>query len=467
LTSAAQFARQAWIRALQNVASIDRSPHLILPTLIGRLAQEHESRTALASLEDSLTYRQLERRCNQYARWGIAEGLEPGDCACLTMSNCAEYLAVWLGLTRIGAVVALAGAQLPSEGLARTINLVSPKLVIAGAGQAGALSLARERLTCRPASWTLGPPSADLASVGPALAAHSGEPLPESSRAPPPLDATALFMFTSGTSGPPKAAKVSHRRLMQWSLWFAGLLDTRPEDRMYDCLPLHHAVGGVVAPGATLLGGGTVIIRERFSASRFWRDIHDERCTLFQYIGELCRYLVNSPHDPAESEHALRIACGNGLRPDIWRDFQARFRIPRILEYYAATEGAFSLYNCEGEPGAIGRIPPYLRHQQPVEILRFDFDTGAPWRDAAGFCRRCEIDEVGEAVGQGRFEGYTDAESSARKILKNVFEAGDAWYRTGDLMRRNERGFYYFVDRVGDTYRWKGENVSTSEVQSV
>jgi fatty-acyl-CoA synthase len=312
----------------------------------------------------------------------------------------------------------------------------------------------------------------EFAPLGPELARFPGDDLRASEWTPPPLAATALYIYTSGTTGLPKAAKVSHHRVMQWSHWFAGLMDTQPHDRMFNCLPLYHSVGGVVATGATLVGGGAVVIRARFSASDFWRDVRDEHCTLFQYIGELCRYLVNARHQEIETAHSLRIACGNGLRPEVWETFQSRFRIPRILEYYASTEGNFSLYNCEGQPGAIGKIPSFLAHRLPVALLRFDVDSGEPRRNAAGFCERCGTDEVGEAVGlipgegkdlAGRFEGYADAEATARKVLRNVFKDGDAWYRTGDLMRRDANGFYYFVDRVGETYRWKGENVSTAK----
>src|SRR5260370_2796023 len=186
---------------------------------------------------------------------------------------------------------------------------------------------------------------------------------------------------------------------MQCSHWFAGSRDTRPTDRMFNCLPLYHSVGGVVATGATLVSGGAVVIRARFSASDFWRDVRDERCTLFQYIGELCRYLVNAPRQEIETAHRLRIACGNGLRPEIWEIFQNRFKIPRILEYYASTEGNFSLYNCEGRPGAIGKIPSFLAHRLPVALLRFDVESGEPRRNADGFCERCQPNEVGEAAG--------------------------------------------------------------------
>jgi fatty-acyl-CoA synthase len=319
-----------------------------------------------------------------------------------------------------------------------------------------------------------GASTADLPPLDEQLAQLPGEALAPAEFHAPTLNERALCIYTSGTTGLPKAANVSHYRLMQWSHWFAGLIDARPGDRMYNCLPMYHSVGGVVATGATLVGGGAVVLRERFSARAFWQDVISERCTLFQYIGELCRYLVNTPPQPAETQHALRLACGNGLRADVWQEFQQRFRIAQVLEYYASTEGNFSLYNCEGKVGAIGRIPPFLAHRLPVALVRFDLDTGLPWRAADGHCVRCVRGEVGEALGQivagagaTGFEGYTDAAASSKKVLHDVFAPGDAWYRTGDLMRQDEQGFFYFVDRVGDTFRWKGENVSTTEVAGV
>jgi fatty-acyl-CoA synthase len=467
-----KFARDAWIRALERTASIDRLG-VTLPVLIGRLAQEFDAAPALVSTEATLSYRELAIRCNKYARWGLAQGLRPKDTVGLMMPNCAEYMAIWLGLTRIGAVVALINNNLAGDALVHSINIVAPRAVIVGSDVASQLIAVRTRLNLDLSCRVHGLSTQDLAPLAPELARFSGDELRDSECAPPPIDTTALYIYTSGTTGLPKAAKVSHYRVMQWSHWFAGLMDTRSTDRMFNCLPLYHSVGGVVATGATLVGGGAVVIRARFSASDFWRDVRDERCTLFQYIGELCRYLVNAPHQEIETAHRLRIACGNGLRPEVWQPFQNRFKIPRILEYYASTEGNFSLYNCEGHPGAIGKIPSFLAHRLPVALLRFDVDSGEPWRNADGFCERCQPNEVGEAVGfipgagkelAGRFEGYADPEASARKVLRNVFEDGDSWYRTGDLMRRDERGFYYFVDRVGETYRWKGENVSTAEV---
>jgi fatty-acyl-CoA synthase len=273
----------------------------------------------------------------------------------------------------------------------------------------------------------------------------------------------------------PKAANVSHHRIMMWSYWFAGLADITPDDRMYDCLPLYHSVGGIVATGAALVSGGSVVVQERFSARQFWDDMARWDCTLFQYIGELCRYLTAAAPHPAERAHRLRLACGNGMSADVWRAFEKRFAIPRILEFYAATEGNFSLYNVEGKIGAIGKVPSFLMARNPIAVVKFDFDAGRPLRGADGFCIRCERDEPGEAIGRiardgrdlsARFEGYTSAADTEEKILRNVFAPGDAYMRSGDLMCIDAQGFYYFVDRIGDTFRWKGENVATLEVAS-
>ena len=465
---------KAWVRALERTAPIERDPSLTLPVLIGRLAVRFGDAPALLSTEAALTYRSLAAACNRYARWGLERGIAAGDTVCLVMANCPDYLAIWLGLSGIGVTVALINTNLRGELLAHSMNLVAPRYVIVGATLCSAVSEVRTRLPASLECWANGPGGGDLPRLDLAIASLPGDaPEPSRFRAPS-LTERALCIYTSGTTGLPKAANVSHLRLMQWSHWFAGLIDVQPEDRMYNCLPLYHSVGGVVATGATLVGGGAVVLRERFSASDFWQDVVAERCTLFQYIGELCRYLLNSPTQPEETRHQLRLACGNGLRAEVWIEFQKRFHVPQILEYYAATEGNFSLYNCEGQPGAIGRIPPFLAHRVPVALVKFDVDSGAPARDASGHCIRCAPGEVGEAIGQilgesgvTRFEGYTDAQASQKKVLRHVFAPEDVWYRTGDLMRQDAQGFFYFVDRVGDTFRWKGENVSTTEVEEV
>jgi fatty-acyl-CoA synthase len=471
-------AKKAWVRALERTATIERNPRRTLPVVIEELAGRYESAPALISPAASLSYRALARRANQYARWALNQDLRPGSVVCLLLGNCPDYLAAWLGLTRAGVTVALLNTHLAGEPLRHSIRIVSPHALIAGAELC-------ERLLAEPAPiaasvpcWVLGEGPQPLARLHTALDECSCDPLTEAERAVPALADRALYIYTSGTTGLPKAAVVTHHRLMQWSHWFAGLMDITPADRLYDCLPMYHSVGGVVATGAALVGGGAVVVRERFSASCFWQDIRAERCTIFQYIGELCRYLVNATGDvEREAEgHTLRLACGNGLRAEVWEAFQSRFRIPAVLEYYAATEGTFSLYNCEGRVGSIGRIPPFLSHRYPVALIRCDPATGTAVRDEQDCCIRCQPGESGEAIGRIAtdrgsagipFEGYADAEATRRKVLRDVFEPGDAWYRTGDLMSRDAQGFYYFVDRIGDTFRWKGENVSTTEVASV
>src|SRR5438270_755481 len=347
---------KAWLRALEATAPIERGQAPILPLLIDTLAERFDAAPALLGHEGSLTYRALAQAVSRYARWGLAQGLTAGDVVCLLMGNCPDYMAIWLGLTRIGVTVSLLNTNLTGELLAHAIQVVAPRCVLVGAALSGALQGARARLPSTLACWAHGAGEAGL----------------------PRLDLEAARM---------------------------------PADRL-------------------------------------------------------------SEAQAQEARHALRLCCGNGLRADVWEEFQRRFRIPQILEYYAATEGSFSLYNCEGRAGAIGRIPAFLAHRVPVALIKFDTEAGAPVRDEAGHCLRCAPDEVGEAIGAlsspeardgGRFEGYADPEASRQKVLRDVFAEGDAWYRTGDLMRQDDQGFFYFVDRVGDTFRWKGENVSTGE----
>jgi fatty-acyl-CoA synthase len=476
-------AAKAWLRALAATAPIAAHPQRTLPALIEELAETFGDAPALLSDRESLTYRELAARANRYARWALELGVAQGDTVCLMMPNRPEYLAIWLGLTRVGGVVALINTSLAGAALAHCITIVRPKHIIVAAELIGGVEGARPRLADQIRIWIHGADHATFPRIDRAIERQSGARLAGSELRPVTIEDRALHIYTSGTTGLPKAANISHHRVLMWSQWFGGMMDTRASDRMYDCLPMYHSVGGIVAIGALLVHGGSVLIREKFSARQFWDDVRRFDCTLFQYIGELCRYLVLAPPHPHEGKHRLRLACGNGLAPDVWNAFKERCRIPQILEFYAATEGNFSLYNAEGEPGAIGRIPPFLARRLPTALIAFDVEQGEPVRDADGYCIRCSTNQVGEAIGRippspslphmrgtaragagGHFEGYTDAQDSRKKIMRDVFEPGDAWFRTGDLMRRDERGFFYFVDRIGDTFRWKGENVATSEV---
>jgi fatty-acyl-CoA synthase len=460
-----------WVRALEATAPIASNPQRIFPRVIEELAETHGDAPALLSARECLTYRALDDRANRYARWALEQNLGKGEAVCLVMPNRPEYLAIWLGISKVGGVVSLINTNLRGSALAHCLDIVAPKHIIAAAELCDEVHTANTSMASRPKIWSHG--SDEFARIDRAIEKLSGGRPTEAERRGVTIADRALHIYTSGTTGLPKAANVSHHRLMQWSFWFAGLMNTGPDDRMYDCLPLYHSIGGVVATGAVLVRGGSVVIREKFSACEFWDDVVNWDCTLFQYIGELCRYLVNAPEEPRAKQHRLRLCCGNGLRADVWQKFQDRFAIPKILEFYAATEGNVSLYNVEGKVGAIGRVPSFLAHRFPLALVKSDPATQEPIRDDSGRCIRCPTGEVGEAIGRihdgatlaaAEFEGYTDAAASQKKILRDVFERGDAWYRTGDLMRADAAGYFYFVDRIGDTFRWKGENVATSEV---
>ncbi|MBR0938586.1 long-chain-acyl-CoA synthetase [Bradyrhizobium jicamae] len=465
-------ANKRWLRAIELTAQIEAEPQRLFADLIDEWAERSPAQACLVSDRESFTYRELAERIHRYARWALAEDLAVGDCVALLMPNRPEYLAAWLGLSRVGVVVALINTNLVGPSLAHCINVSRAKHVIVAAGLREAFEGAAPLLAGRPTLRLHG--SGDKADLTEALAGYDVGPLSAAERRAVTTEHRALMIYTSGTTGLPKAANVTHRRVLTWGRWFEGLMDATAADRLYDCLPLYHSVGGVAAPCSMLSAGASVVISEKFSASRFWHDIARWDCSIFQYIGELCRFLLKSPEAEAERTHGLRLACGNGLAGDIWEAFQSRFTIPRILEFYAATEGNFSLYNVEGKPGAIGRIPPFLKHRFPAAIIRLDAD-GTPLRTAEGWCVPCAPDEAGEAIGRigtkeqrgGQFEGYTDAAETDKKILRDVFTQGDAWFRTGDLMQVDRAGYFRFVDRSGDTFRWKGENVATSEVNAV
>ena len=465
---------RAWIRALDAIRLMEREPDATLASLLDGYARAHGGRPALLGEGEAFSYGQLAARANRVARWAIGQGFAAGEAVALLMPNRPAYVALWLGLTRAGCVVALINTNLTGEALSHSLRAAGAERLIVDAALLPAVA---GRLPPGSRVWVDGDAEAGpWPRLEPELAPYGDGPLDAGERPFPVPSDVALLISTSGTTGLPKAARVTHGRILEWSLWFAGMMDSGPDDRLYDCLPLYHSTGGVVAVGAMLVRGGSVLIARRFSAGRFWDEVADGGCTIVQYIGELCRYLTLAPEHPREREHRLRLACGNGMAGGVWEEFQRRFAVPRVLEFYAATEGNVSLYNCEGKPGAIGRVPSFLAHRFPVALVRCDPGTGEPLRDATGLCVPCVPGETGEAIGRidpgsaaaaRRFDGYTDAGASARKVLRDVFAPGDRWFRTGDLMRRDAAGFFFFVDRVGDTFRWKGENVSTTEVAAV
>ena len=467
---------RAWLRALERTADISRNPCRLLSSILEELADRFEDAPALLSDRECFTYSEVLARANQYTRWALEQGLKKGEAVGLLMTNRPEYFACWLGVAAAGGVVALLNTNLIGSSLSHCINVAQPKHLIVAGEFVDSISKALTGLSCEPQIWMHGASHGSHPRVDHYIQELPASNLTAAERPKLTIDDVALYIYTSGTTGLPKAANVSHARILQWSQWFAGMLHVQPDDRIYNCLPMYHSIGGVLVPGAALTSGASVVVRESFSVSQFWDDVVRWDCTMFQYIGEFCRYLLHGSRGSNDQNHRIRIACGNGMSADTWRVFQERFHIPRILEFYASTEGALSLFNVEAEPGAIGRVPPYLAHRFSPVLAKFDPERAELVRNAQGFCIPCAPNEAGEALARivkdpsqvgSRFEGYTDTGASESKLLRNVFEPGDVWFRTGDLMRKNEKGFFYFVDRIGETFRWKGENVATTEVAEV
>ena len=458
--------------ALRRTTQIAKNPSQTICDALRDLAVRYGDRVALVSDRESLSYRELDGRANRYARWARRKGIGKGDVVALMMSNRPEYMAIWIGLARVGAATALLNTNQTGAALAHSVKVVGARWAIVEDSLWEAFASGSDLLLASIDISVHGEHGA-AESVDRALLDLSDSELTATERAAVTINDPCVFVYTSGTTGLPKAANINHYRVLLAMLGFAGAMGTRASDRIYVCLPMYHTNGGVLAPGSALMVGGTCVIRERFSARDFWSDIVRHRCTMFVYIGELCRYLLNTPPSPAEAQHRLRMCFGNGLRPDVWMAFRQRFRLPRIVEFYAATEGNCSMFNFDGTVGAVGRIPKWAERRFPMKVVRFDVAAEAPVRDAEGRCIECAFGEAGETIGQilsdpkrpgNRFEGYADKTATERKILRDVFEPGDAWFRTGDLMRKDALGYYYFVDRIGDTFRWKGENVATSEV---
>ena len=461
------------LRVLRAIRTVTSRPHHTLGDHLSDWAARYGDRPALLSERETLTFRQLEGRANAYARWAIAQGLNKGDAVALIMPNRPEYVAIWMGLARAGVASALVNTKLTGPSLVQSINAVAAKAVIVDAELAPCVASVRAALAADLAVWTFGEAPGATLRLDLALAEFPETPLSRAARPRLTLDDNALLIYTSGTTGLPKAARITHSRLLRIMIGFGAAVRGGPNDKTYMCLPLYHSNGGMIGLGLTLPYGGSCYIRDRFSASAFWSDIVRENCTLFVYIGELCRYLINSPPSPLDRAHHIRACLGNGLRPDIFDAFKTRFAIAEIQEFYAATEGNAVLMNFDSRSGSVGRIPIWASRRFPMRIVAFDHDANAPKRGADGRCIPCKVDEPGELISEirndpklpaARFDGYADAEATEKKILRDVMKPGDSWFRTGDLMRRDRAGYFYFIDRVGDTFRWKGENVSTTEV---
>jgi fatty-acyl-CoA synthase len=411
---------------------------------------------------------ELDALSNRFAHWATEQGLARGDAVALFMPNRPEYLACWLGLTKVGVVVALINSNLQGAALAHCVKIADAKAAIVDSD----LQDAWKTAALDTPAWCFGPSSSPFSDLESALSVQlDTRPDRAVARAGMTADALALYVYTSGTTGHPKAARLTHMRTQTMMRAFIAATRAAENERIYITLPLYHGTGGLCAVGIAMMTGSTIVLRRKFSASAFWDDVVDNRCTIFVYIGELCRYLVNQPVHPKERAHQLKSIFGNGMRPEVWERFDQRFAIPRIVEFYGSTEGNVAMANYEGRFGSIGRIPKYMDKVFNTALVKFDVETEQPVRGADGLCIPCAPGEVGEAIGKigeelrARFDGYAgNPEANAKKVLRDVFEKGDMWFRTGDLMKKDAEGYHFFVDRIGDTFRWKSENVSTQEV---
>jgi fatty-acyl-CoA synthase len=415
------------------------------------------------------TYAEMDALANKVANWALSKGLVAGDAVALFMENRPEYVSFWYGLSKIGVVTGLINHNLTDKALAHCVNIADAKMIITGADQDENIASAAGLFEGDSRVWTFGGREGE--DLHAAIAATSDKRPDRSHREHLRGKDLCLYVYTSGTTGLPKAAKLTNTRTQGMMRSFIAPCELTARDRVYITLPLYHGTGGICGVGMALMVGASVVLRKKFSASNFWDDCADEGVTAIVYIGELCRYLVNSPPHPKEREHKIRTGFGNGLRPDIWQQFLDRFNIPKLVEFYGSTEGNVSCANYDGKVGAVGRMPSYLKKTfAHVAFVKFDVVEEEPIRGEDGFCIRTDPNEPGEAIGRigddarTRFEGYNDESATAKKLLRDVFEKGDLWFRTGDLMKKDELDYIYFVDRIGDTFRWKGENVSTNEV---
>jgi acyl-CoA synthetase (AMP-forming)/AMP-acid ligase II len=436
--------------------------------LLRENARQRPDALALVFENERLSWAELAEGSYRLAYVLAERGVTSGDVVGLLMDNRAEYLQALLAVNLLGGITACLNTHATGRTLTHAIKIAGPRLLLVGSEHAPALRAVEADLGLPERHGVLvhvdGGHAADPAAINTALARAPSAPTPERrSRG----DEVMAYLYTSGTTGLPKAAKVTNNRFLLAAHGFGHVMhEATPSDTIYSALPLYHGTAQWGALGASLATGATLALRRRFSASAFWNDIRGAHATRFMYIGELCRYLLNQPPRPDDRDHKVRIACGNGLRKDVWLPFQARFGVPLIREFYGATEGNAPMFNIEGRPGMIGRLGP------GQILVACDPTTGSPLRDPKGRCTRIRQTGasgllIGKITRTAKFDGYLDRKATHDKILRGVLRKKDEWFNSGDVLTLEEDGWVSFADRVGDTFRWKGENVSTNEVADI
>ncbi|MFU8765185.1 MAG: long-chain-acyl-CoA synthetase [Haliea sp.] len=474
------------LRTLREVPALLKAKKLLTPRpddtsdCLGARVAQNAARlprhSAFVCEGREMNWSQFNAEANRYAAVFKARGLRRGDVVSVLMENRIEFMVVIIALNKLGVIASLINTNLTHRPLVHCVGTANSSKFVFGEERLEAVAEVRTELALQEGDYLFVPDAGivpcpewavDIAAE--AATASSENPV---ETATVTLGDTAFYIFTSGTTGLPKAALLSNRRyLMTAGVVQVSGLQISENDRLYLCLPLYHGTGLMVGAGAAFLAGASMFIRRKFSASQFLPEVREYRTTAFVYIGELCRYLLHVPAMPDDADSPLRAVVGNGLRPDIWHPFKDRFGLQRVIEFYGSSEGNIGFVNLLNKDCTVGSSA------LPTALVQYDVDRDEVVRDGAGRCVRVSAGAPGLLLGkitaQTRFEGYTSSEATEKKILRDVFEAGDAWFNSGDLMRTVDVGFalglphYQFVDRIGDTFRWKGENVSTNEVGEI
>ncbi|XP_041838343.1 very long-chain acyl-CoA synthetase-like [Melanotaenia boesemani] len=425
--------------------------------------------------DESYTYTDADKKSNQIANALQAHpGYKAGDTVALFMGNEPAFMFTWLALAKLGSPVAFLNHNIRTKSLLHCFNCCQASVLIAASELKEAVeevlpSLLEQDVTILLMTKHCETPG--IESFSDQVEEASDALIPRSLRSHVTFKSPAVYIYTSGTTGLPKAAVVNQNRLLT-ALAVLSSNGVTPKDTIYLNLPLYHTAGFVVGFIGPIETGSTIILKRKFSASQFWDDCRKYNVTVVQYIGEVMRYLCSTPKRDNDKDHKVRLAIGNGIRAEVWREFLSRFGNIKILEFYASTEGNVGFVNYAGKIGAVGRVSFLHQKLFPYTLVKYDTERDEPMRDANGLCIESPKGETGLLVSKitdiAPFVGYAkNKDQTERKKLRNVLKKGDLYFNTGDLMRIDEDNFIYFQDRVGDTFRWKGENVATTEVSDI
>ena len=458
------------LKVHRELSSLHASRYAAWNQLLERNAEKYPNNIALKWDESSLTYKELNEGANRFAHYFLAQGLKKGDVISILLENRPELFMIYLAAAKLGAIAAALNTNLREESLLYCLNHTSGSLFIVGEEIITAFQNVKNRIDAARENNLYFVPDAGGIDTPPGFMElkQKVEQMPTHNPAPEvkvQLKDPLAYVYTSGTTGgKPKAAVINHLRLIRSTLRYGKFLQRiKPRDTIYCPLPFFHTNGLAVGWPMAAAKGASLAIRRKFSATRFWDDIRKFKATHFIYVGELPRYILNQPVKPDEKQHQLKTIIGNGLRPEVWQEFKRRFGIKKVYEFYGAAESAWGFVNLLNIFHTVGLS------WQPHAFVRCDIDTGLPLRSEDGFVHKVHKGEPGlllfQITERYKFPGYTDKKATEEKILHNVFEKGDAWLNTGDLMRNMGYRHAQFVDRLGDSFRWKGENVSTTEVE--